>query len=533
MRPHEAVVAGSPEFVDALLPLVTERLGGAPRVADSPYLASALCQDGARLLVYEHCGREWLALCAELRSAAGPELIVVAALPPEHAADVAEISAAASAVVAWRGDPRPVLDAVTRVMAARDAPKSAASVRRPGPVLTPQPTPAVLRPAPTPPPPAATPRPRPVMPAQAAQPVPAVRPAAAAVKAAPTPTPQRPSADLAEESAFDTIFDEEPGDEAAGGVAAGGVAMPLPAAELPSPPPSVTSTVWPGTVLSPEDGLAVVRAALSGLWPEQGLRRVTEKVVAALSTAEKAAAQGQKLPFDPAPVRRAVGLRWQVAAAIDALPPLGAQIDQGAVQAILGGIDDVLSALKEQSDDAGPEALRAIETVRHTLVKEAIDLTEALQQVAPPEMVEEITTSRKARRAGAAPVTRMVRNTSQAPAGPSNVPWGLVVVLLLAVVGAAAYHGYRYVNRARPAASPITGAPSGTVGTVTPQGKVVVVPSGTRMDPKDMENFKNLEKAKGNEVREVSPGTFIVTPQKDRSLAAPGPGTAVPQGAKP
>ena len=178
---------------------------------------------------------------------------------------------------------------------------------------------------------------------------------------------------------------------------------PLPVAEPPPPPPSATSTVWPGTVLSADDGLAVVRAALSGLWPEQRLRPVTEKVVAALSTAEKAAAQGHKLPFDPAPVRRAVGLRWQVAAAIDALPVPGAPIDQGAVQAILGGIDDVLSALKEQSDDAGPEALRAIETVRHTLVKEAIDLTEALQQVAPPEMVEEITTSRKARRAGAAP----------------------------------------------------------------------------------------------------------------------------------
>jgi hypothetical protein len=526
LRPHEAVVAGSPEFVDALLPLVTERLGGAPRVADSPHLASALCQDGARLLVYEHCGREWLSLCGELRSAAGPELIVVAALRPEHAADVAEISAAASAVVAWRGDARPVLEAVGRVVAAREAPKTAAPVRRPGPVLTPQPTPVVVRPSPTPPPPSATPRPRPVM---ATQPGQTVRPAVAAVKAAPTPAPKRPSADLAEESAFDTIFDEESGDEGPGGAVAGGVATPGPAAEA---PPSVTSTVWPGTVLSADDGLAVVRAALSGLWPEQRLRRVTEKVVAALSTAEKAAAQGHKLPFDPAPVRQAVGLRWQVAAAIDALPPVGAPIDQGAVQAILGGIDDVLSALKEQSDDAGPEALRAIETVRHTLVKEAIDLTEALQQVAPPEMVEEITTSRKARRTGAAPVTRMVTNTSQADAGPSQVPWGFVVLLVLVLVAAAAYHGYGYVNRARPAASTIAGAPSGTVGTVTPRGKVVVAPAGVTLNPVEVENFKNLEKAKGNEVREISPGTFIVSPKRAPSDAAAGPGTATPQGAK-
>ena len=63
-----------------------------------------------------------LALRASCVAAAGPELIVVAALPPEHAGDVAEISAAASAVVAWRGEARPVLEAVSRVMAARDAP---------------------------------------------------------------------------------------------------------------------------------------------------------------------------------------------------------------------------------------------------------------------------------------------------------------------------------------------------------------------------------------------------------------------------
>ena len=104
--PQEAVVAGSQEFVDAVVPLLSDRLGGAPRVADTPGLASALCREGARLLVYEHVGREWLPLCEELRRVAGPDLAVVAALPPEHAADVAQISSAASAVVAWRGEAR-------------------------------------------------------------------------------------------------------------------------------------------------------------------------------------------------------------------------------------------------------------------------------------------------------------------------------------------------------------------------------------------------------------------------------------------
>jgi hypothetical protein len=281
------------------------------------------------------------------------------------------------------------------------------------------------------------------------------------------------------------------------------------------------------------DGQAVVRAALSGLWPEQRLRATTERLVASLSTAEKAATLGQKLPFDPTPVRRAVGLRWQMAAALDTLPTHGAQVDQPAVQAILGGIDDVLAALKTLSDDARPEDLRALEGVRHALVKEAIDLTEALAQVLPAEVVEEITTSRKARKAQVAPVTRMVYEQAAPERERRQVPWGLVVVLVIAVAGAAAYHGYRYVNRPKQAASPISGAPSGTVGTVTPQGKIVVAPSGVKLDPKEVENFKNLERAKGNEVREISPGTFIVSPEGGRSRAPAGSSGTTMEGAKP
>ena len=75
-------------------------------------------------------------------------------------------------------------------------------------------------------------------------------------------------------------------------------------------------------------------------------------------------------------------------------------------------------------DDAGPEALRALEGVRHALVKEAIDLTEALQQVAPADLVEEITTSRKARQGSAVAVTRMVPATQPRDEGPSQVPGG-------------------------------------------------------------------------------------------------------------
>jgi hypothetical protein len=391
-----------------------------------------------------------------------------------------------------------------------------ASGPRPSPTLTPQPAPAL------------TPRPTPVA-AHPARPAPTPGPAltprpAPAPRPALTPQPARPAATPAVEPAFDEIFDEASPDEETGAPVA-------PVAPIPSVPPS--SAAWPGSLLSAEEGFAVVRAALSGLWPEQRLRPVTEKVVSALSTAEKAAALGQVLPFDGDPVRRAVGLRWQVAAALDSLPPTGTQVDQPAVQAILGGIDDVLAVLKGEADDAAPETLRALEAVRHALVKEAIDLTEALSKVAPAGVVEEITTSRRARRTDTGPVTRMVYTTKGPDREPRQVPWGLVVVLALAVAGGAAYHGYRYVNRPKLVPSPVSGAPSGTVGTVTPQGKVVVAPAGKKLDAKELESFKNLEKAKGNEVREVVPGTFVVTPAGAAPARAPGKKSEPAQGATP
>jgi hypothetical protein len=130
----------------------------------------------------------------------------------------------------------------------------------------------------------------------------------------------------------------------------------------------------------------------------------------------------------------------------------------------------------------------------------------------------------------------MVYTTKGPDREERHVPWGLVVLLVLVVAAGAGYHGYRYVNRPKPAPSPVSGAPSGTIGTVTPQGKVVVAPAGAKLDPKELENFKNLERAKGNVVRELVPGTFVVHPenaQPSKPAAPADPGAAQTQGAKP
>jgi hypothetical protein len=312
------------------------------------------------------------------------------------------------------------------------------------------------------------------------------------------------------------------------------------AVPAPAPPPEalpfVPSGTWPGTVLSAEDAEGLLSGALVGLWPEEPLRPLTERVLEGLSAAEKQALQLQdaSLPFEAGPIRRAAGLRWQVASALATAPLPAADgtlppVDPAAVRAILSGIDAVLADLKRMSEGAGPEALRAIENVRHLLVKEAIDLTEAVQRLVP-EGTAEIAVAVAGPAAPQVPGTRVLSNVKGRNDVVRQTPWGLIVVLGLAMAAAGAYHAHRWVNRPVPPPSAIRGAPTGTVGVVQPGAKILVAPAGQKLDPREVEAFKNQEQAKGNEVREVLPGTFVVVPP---SAPPAGGQPATPRGTAP
>jgi hypothetical protein len=537
----DVVLAGSPEFLGALAVPLEGRLGTAPRVADTPHQAFALCQANASLLVYEFRGREWLSLCGELRRLAGTGLVIVVALPPEHAAHAPMLSAGASAVVPWSGDPRPVLEAVARL----DARPAAAPPSRPAPVLAPpgaaspgRAAPAAgPRPVPAPTPPPMGARSAPAGPPALRMVPPPVAPRAAAAPLlapeemeAPASAPVVKLVPPAEADPFAGLF-EESGPAVLEGVAT----------EAPSPPPApaaaaqpleetpfVPSGTWPGTVLSATDAEGLLAGALVGLWPEAALRPLTERVLEGLSPSEKGALQEHDLPFEPGPVRRAAGLRWQVAAALACAPPPGPggdlpPVDQAAVRAILSGIDAVLADLKRMSEGATPEALRAIENVRHLLVKEAIDLTEAVQRLVPEGTAEIAVTGDGAAARARVPGTRLIYTVSGRDRTETPKPWGLIVFLGVLAAVAAGYHGYRYVNRPRPQPPTLSSAPSGTAALVLPSSKMVAAPPGQRPDPQEVERFKAQEQAKGNEVKEVLPGTYVVVPAAHASGAPPAP----------
>jgi len=206
-----------------------------------------------------------------------------------------------------------------------------------------------------------------------------------------------------------------------------------------------------------------------------------------------------------------------VAAALATVPPPNTPVDENALRTILAGTDGMLAELKGLGEGAAPEALRIIENVRHAVVREAIDLTEAVQRVVPAEVVAEITASRPLGRAAA---TRLLSSTAGVDKLERPKPWGVIMLFALAVAAAAGYHGYRYVNRPRPQPPAVTGAPSGSVATASPQGKLIFAPAGKQLDPREVEHFKNAEVAKGNEVQEVLPGVFVVQPTGTKAPAA-------------
>lgn len=478
----QAVLAGSPAFLNAVLPPLAEVLGVRPRIADAPHQVFALCQDGARVMVCEFRGQEWLPLVEDLKTAFGDELQILVAVPAERASASGPLAGAgADQVLPWDGRPDALVAAAARLAGLGAAapspacqPAAAVPPARPVPTLTP------VRPVAAPPP---LPRPD--------APPPLAVDAGAALAA-------RYFADLETEDGPRFSIVEAPPDAAARWGDAELVAFER-------------SGTWPGTVLASRDAEGLLAGALAGFWPERAdLEAHTERVVAELSPLERDAIAGRPVPADPAPVSRAAALRWQVSAALSTAPPQGSPVDAAAVRAILAEIDAVLADLKQASQGAPAEALPGLDQLRRALVAEAVDLTEAVHRIAPQEASRAV-----AARETPTLATRLLSNRPEAAASPPtrrHAP--LWVVLALALLGAAAYHGYRYANRRNPPqAQLMPGAPAGAVaGPELPGGgRMVILPPGAAGQPA-VERFRKEQELKGSTVR-VEPGAMVVTPR--------------------
>jgi hypothetical protein len=177
------------------------------------------------------------------------------------------------------------------------------------------------------------------------------------------------------------------------------------------------------------------------------------------------------------------------------------------VQSLLAELDSALSELKAAQETSETEHHPGIGVLRTALVKEAIDLTDAVHRISPAQA--------PAIQAPAAPATRLLSNRAvlEAPAEERRLGRGWLALLVLVALAAAGFHGYNYLTRRPPAPPPsIGGSPSGSVGVRQGSVSIVVPEAGKAPDPRQLESFKGLEEAKGNAVREVAPGVWVSVP---------------------
>lgn len=511
----DVVLAGTKPFALALFAPLTERTGTRPRIAPDPAQALALCGASSGLLVVEY-GPAWLPALTQLRrQAAG--LRIVAALPRGLEGAALVLEPLGIDVVPWEGQPAAAIAGVERALGGAPAPRPASPPAAPRPAVTPiAGTPRVASPPP------------------AAAPLPVPPPAAAPPPAAPPPVVGEPLdlfADLGGSAAT-------PAPGAAAAVdpfapphadpfapAAGG---PLAAAPPPyTGPPAAEAPPgkdWPATAPGEDEAEAALVLHLRGkLGAEAPLAAVTRHAAAAMSELERQAVAGAAVPFDSKPIYRAAVLRLRVAAALAAAPPPPARVDEGAVQRLLGELDAVLAQVNPLAQGAPPDLQPQLEAVRNALVREAVDFSEAAHRItaggSPP--VEQASRPAAREQAPAARVLS-VRAGEDLDEPPDKKRRLQVAFLVLVALLGGAYHLHAFLTR--PVAAPpatFEGAPAGTHAVVTPGGQFLVAQAGKRVDPAELERFRRQEEKKGNVVRELVPGRWIIEPTRP----APAGGT--------
>jgi hypothetical protein len=254
-------------------------------------------------------------------------------------------------------------------------------------------------------------------------------------------------------------------------------------------------------------------------------RPVAEQVAGALSELERGVCAGAPWELDPVPVRRAAAMRLRVAAALAARPPPGSPVDGQAVEALLAELDAGLAAVNALSA-AAPEARRpALEAIRHALVKEAEDFSEACHEIGPAEPAAQRPEEGAGPAARAAAGARVLSIQGAAATGVEVAATrrgrALWVVLALAVLVAAGAHGYRWYRKEQGlnALRSLPGAPEGMMLVPgPPAAPKVLLPMRGPPERAQVERFRAQQKLKGNKVTELPGGGLAVEPE-----TPPGP----------
>jgi len=464
-EPLSAVVAGSKGFVDAVQGHLKMRFGAAPLVARDPQEALRACADKGSLLVLEYAGSAWLEAVKSVRGLRGDAaLSIVAAVPLAQAADVQPLQrAGVDEVVSWQGRADPVMWAVDRIVDRQTAQRNAA-----------------LLPVPDPP----------------------------------------------KEGEIETGFEirELTGEDASTNPTPVPIlsCVPRPAAN-PAAPALVVP--WPTAV----PGAAGAEALLLSVSAGQGSGTASElaaaeRVLASSSELERAALSGAEVPVDPALLRATAGLRLRLDLALSTLPAAEDAVDQPAAQQLLVEVDGVLAQLKALAASAPAGVAPALEPIKFAIVDGGVKLAAALSELVP--LGEQ--------QASAAPGVKK-RNAARLLSNESDVSSAsdakratsrhiaLAVMLAAAVAFAGIYHARHFATR--PALKDVaeSGMPANMFVVSEVRGQKLLSSLDGRPPSADaLERYRQLERARGNEVETLGPTMLSVRAAKPAAGPLPG-----------
>jgi hypothetical protein len=223
-------------------------------------------------------------------------------------------------------------------------------------------------------------------------------------------------------------------------------------------------------------------------------------------------------------------LRLRAAAALATRPPPRTPVDSVAVAELLFEIDGVLTQVKALVDGATSEQRPQLEAIRNALVREAVDFSEACHEIGTAELpLGPGRPGEVASRAAASARFLSDRigedEVEVAERKRGRLVWALLV---LALLGAGAFHGYRLWKTEQVVAQMKTlpGQPERLMLLPAPPGATTreLVPMGGVPDRAEVERFQAQQRLMGNTVTETSLGGLVI------KLAAPPTG---PKGTKP
>ncbi len=280
-----------------------------------------------------------------------------------------------------------------------------------------------------------------------------------------------------------------------------------PAADDPASPAPLMPT-WPGSVPGTEEASRLLSGAgsqgkhdeaIDGLW-----NSLTEVELGTLLERPSA--------LDLSALKKAVIVRWRLAHALETKPARGAPVDFGALEGLLKEADIALTKLQTPPEAATAAARASFVSARAALAKNAVALSnfaaEVAQQVAAEAAINKATKKyEKVARivAASADTTRI--------AFRSKVLW---VGVGLSVLGALAFHGFRYLHAQN---APVSGPGYSAAG-----GIAVLHPidPSKPIDPAALAQLKAQAAASGKTVHEVGRGQYVIAPSK---LRVPGRST--------